>query len=983
MYENEFKRILDASENNALTFFVGAGVSALSGAPDWKELIDSICDEMGIDKKEKYSSDDFLRIPQMYYYSIDQNKKKYHRLVKEKVMLKNLKTNRIHREMYNLNPVSFVTTNYDTLLEDASKEYCRSFKVVSCDKDVPEIFGDKYILKIHGDFKNNNIVLKEEDYLDYSYNFTLIETMAKSIFATNTVVLIGYSLNDYNIKLILNWTKTVLKDSYIKPIFVYTGTQALTREELIYQKSKGLVVIDCNNLTDTKNDYEVKYKSFFDEIAKLNAFSLEGKTEDQAFDLLYSLLEPLDYLRALRVSDVSKKLNREIRIGETGIIYANPQENLLIKKFFVINDLTEEEQQKIDKDDLKKYKIILSVFKKARINEVFHDHKWEGFVDNIIPFGDKNCILFDYSAMQSFCNKVYKTLEDNYTKAFYLSRLSNHKESFYLFLDIAKKAFDQKNYLLYYFAEANCISLRKIISNVAEWTGNSDDVEPIENLSPNDYETENLFNSLPVEFRNKYRSIKNIHNVQMLYEYSYKAFVDGRKLENAISSNSIEFGVTSSEKVAVRINDYLHFLLGNGIITDVFSEYQNTVKYLMSLLVYKYSIQEKKSLRETPFDNDSDRIKFDEIDFYCFINCFTDQELKKLFYKHHIKLIEFSDIAKIEAMTENLLAYYEYLERKADRMSVQFVSQIETLFMLLRYIDISQKLVDRVCIFFLTREFRNILISDKVLFLDAQILKRKKYSKVTEKVIEDTLIRYMDSQISNLIAGKSFGLRSRSSINYYNLVYYIKPIEEKYVSRRLSLRVSKIISNDISDMYNHITEYYCSYISKNLKNKIIKWAKEKIKEEFDFRLIELLVELNAKLDKKTIGLLKESLRSEIEQSKSTANDAIKIYPEPEKFSKLNSVGYLCYTNSLKSKDFKEFLGYSDVFDFYILYNKFDFSKFDPSWILGVNNKSLDRLASDEVVKEKIRQRIADELKKDSIIPSDYARLQDILIKHFC
>ena len=78
MYENEFKRILDASKNNALTFFVGAGVSTLSGAPNWKELIDSICDEMGIDKKEKYSSDDFLRIPQMYYYSIDENKKKYH-----------------------------------------------------------------------------------------------------------------------------------------------------------------------------------------------------------------------------------------------------------------------------------------------------------------------------------------------------------------------------------------------------------------------------------------------------------------------------------------------------------------------------------------------------------------------------------------------------------------------------------------------------------------------------------------------------------------------------------------------------------------------------------------------------------------------------------------------------------------------------------------------------------------------------------------
>ena len=327
--------------------------------------------------------------------------------------------------------------------------------------------------------------------------------------------------------------------------------------------------------------------------------------------------------------------------------------------------------------------------------------------------------------------------------------------------------------------------------------------------------------------------------------------------------------------------------------------------------------------------------------------------------------------------------YYEYLERKSDRMSVQFIGQIETLFMLLRYIDISQVLVDRVCKFFLTREFRNILISDKVQFLESQLIKRKKYSKITEKVIEDTLIRYMDSQISNLIGGKSFDLLSRNSINYYNLVYYIKPIEENYVSRRLSLRVSKIISNNISSMYYHITEYYSSYISKNLKNKIIKWAKKKISEEFDFKLFELLVELHAKLDRKTIGLLKECLRSEIEQSKSNPNDAFKVYPEPDNFSKLNSVGYLCYTNALKSKDFKEFLGYSDVFDFYILYNKFDFSKFDPSWILNVNKKSLDKLASDEVVKEKIRQSIVGVLKKDEIISNDYHRLEDILLNHFC
>lgn len=242
MYEQELQRILDASQNNALTFFVGAGVSALSGAPTWKELINAICDKLGRERKNEYASDEYLQIPQMYYYSLGDNKEEYFKFIEAQLHSTDLLPNTVHREMLNLNPVSFITTNYDTLLEDAAVQYCQSFKVVSRDEDVSTIFGDRFILKLHGDFKNKNFVLKEEDYLNYSENFKLIETLVKSIFSTNTVVFIGYGLNDYNIKLILNWTKTLLKGSFRKPIFLYTGDTALRNEEIVYQQSKGLSV---------------------------------------------------------------------------------------------------------------------------------------------------------------------------------------------------------------------------------------------------------------------------------------------------------------------------------------------------------------------------------------------------------------------------------------------------------------------------------------------------------------------------------------------------------------------------------------------------------------------------------------------------------------------------------------------------------------------------------------------------------------------
>ena len=282
MYEKELQRILNASQNNALTFFVGAGVSALSGAPTWKDLIHAISDKLGRARKDEYSSDEYLQIPQMFYYSLGENKEEYYKFVKEQLYSSSLLSNTIHREMLNLNPVSFITTNYDTLLEDAAVQYCQSFKVVSRDEDVPTIFGDRFILKLHGDLKHNNFVLKEEDYLNYSENFKLIETLAKSIFSTNTVVFIGYSLNDYNIKLILNWTKTLLKGSFREPIFLYVGSSALTDTELIYQQSKGLTVVEWNKLIASTDVYLDRYNAIFDALKNQSKLSLDVLRNKQA-----------------------------------------------------------------------------------------------------------------------------------------------------------------------------------------------------------------------------------------------------------------------------------------------------------------------------------------------------------------------------------------------------------------------------------------------------------------------------------------------------------------------------------------------------------------------------------------------------------------------------------------------------------------------------------------------------------------------------
>lgn len=636
--------------------------------------------------------------------------------------------------------------------------------------------------------------------------------------------------------------------------------------------------------------------------------------------------------------------------------------------------------------DTETLKFDLINLKQAGILEVEDGHKYRRFVAGEVPFADKNCILFDYSAMHAFSEKTYKSLDKNYKKAFYLSRLRRYDEAFFHFSEIAKQAFKDSDYLLYYFAESNCISLRKVIKNVNTWY-RCYDLDAVEALSPNDSEAENLFRRLPVEFRNIYDNLRDIHSANMLYKYSYEAFTDGQKLQKAIESGSTEFGMTSSGKAICRVNDYLHFLLGNGIIADVFSEYRSAVKNLMSLLVYKYSTQGKKVLHEQPFPFiDGNDVYFDEIDFHCFIEYFDAKEIIALLSKYHIETIEFQNMASIENAVNNLLDYYSYAV-KSSKNNIDVIglqTQIKNCLALLRYVSISQGLVDKICGFILTQEFREILINDKVLFLDRQLVHRKMYSKTTSKIVENTLISYLDKHIAALKKGERFELFSASTgINYCNLVHYISAPEEKYYSRRLSMRISQIINNNLSQMYYQITQHYCGYVSKNQQKKLITWANKLIQMNFSFDLFKMLVQCDARISKAAKTQLKVYLKQRIDAAKNKNNNGVVVYPTKQPYEELDQVGYWCLLNVLKAKDFQEFLGNSEAFDFYCEYAKFDFSRFDVSWLLNLYPHTLEQIAKNAKVKERVRVAIATTLDGEAIAPSDSQRLQSILVKHFC
>lgn len=989
MYENEFKRILEASENNTLTFFVGAGISALSNVPTWQDLTNAICDEIGIEKKETYSNEDYLRIPQIYYYSINKNNNKYHGFIKNKLLSNSTKYNSIHKEMLSLNPHSFITTNFDELIEDAATHFCQSFKVVASDEDVPKINGDRFIIKAHGDFRHENIVLKEEDYLNYSDNFKLIETMIKSIFSTNTVVFIGYGLNDYNIKLVLNWVKCLLKDNFKKPIFVCTRDSSLSKEELKYQESKGISIIETFNLKKDIAEYAFRYESFFNEIKRRSIYSDKENDPQKGFDILYSLLEPLDKFEALRTYDIAVLIKKYAIVNENGVIHLLEAHRNLFSKFIEINELSKEEREILPKNELQKFNTIISVLNKALIWQIFVNKKSYKISCDLSNFADEHCLSFDYKYMYRFVQKAYSDLRQNYKKAYYYFRLNKYLESYKIFNYVAQESFKIKDYLLYYLAKANCISLFNIIKQNPFYYSYSDDVEKIIMEGPSVSDTENLFDNLPAEVINKYDSIKNLHTVDLLYEYYYSSIRYAQKLQTAIEKQSIEIGFDSGMQVVCKIISYLHFLIGNGIVSEIFSEYKNATKQLVSLLMYKYKNQNKQSRFDDYVDKDMSRkIEFDYIDFYCIIENFNIESINEMFDKYDIKIIKFKDIDKIEGNVLNMMDYYEYIIKKPKNHTeiMHLQQKIANCFTLLQYVNISQNLLEKICIFIFKYEFHYFYIDHKIMFLDHQIYLMKKESATTTRIIENSLVKYIDRHIEDKLSNaNNFSLISTSHYNYYDLVKYLNPLQKYFASNKLSVRCNRIMEQEISSLYKYLFSHYYDYVSKKTKNKIVKLANEILLKQFDFEVFKFLAINHCKFNKEIIVSLKDYLHKQIEIAvkENKKDKRVIIVPCRNYYEDLVYVGYLCFDGLLKKQDFAEFLNYDNTFDFLMLYGDFDFNKFDVLWLLEINKNAIKKISANNNVKDKIRKCILCKLKESNLHDVDADKLKEILINYFC
>ncbi|EJR55511.1 hypothetical protein IK3_05605 [Bacillus toyonensis] len=231
---------------NKVSLFIGAGFSADLGYPTWGRLLKGIIDKNNFMEKlvesnlfpllregegnydkineliiDKLIGVDFLRLAG-YVDTLLQNlkgdeKKDIRVEIKNEIQKYEDKRmfNKTRYEKYiqyfdilSSHVGEIITTNYDTNLEYCISNYSVIHRdLSSINRNRSEVTHNRIkIYKIHGCItdENNGIIITEKDYQDFSSTNKYISHKLYSTFMENNIVFIGYSLQDPNIRGILN-----------------------------------------------------------------------------------------------------------------------------------------------------------------------------------------------------------------------------------------------------------------------------------------------------------------------------------------------------------------------------------------------------------------------------------------------------------------------------------------------------------------------------------------------------------------------------------------------------------------------------------------------------------------------------------------------------------------------------------------------------------------------------------------------------------
>jgi hypothetical protein len=233
--------LADAIKRRHAILFVGAGVSMAVGLPSWQTLVDHLLKELDLNSSVISGiSDGYQMLAEFYRLKqggmgplrswLDRN---------WKVASDRVSASQLHKLIVELDFPAIYTTNYDRNLETAFEVHNRNYAKIANAKqiaDAPD--GVTHIIKYHGDFDDDSsLVLTETDFLNRLSFESPLDIKFRADALGRTILFVGYSMSDPNIRLLLHsiwrtWERSGHKD-YRPRSFVFMPSSNPLQEALL------------------------------------------------------------------------------------------------------------------------------------------------------------------------------------------------------------------------------------------------------------------------------------------------------------------------------------------------------------------------------------------------------------------------------------------------------------------------------------------------------------------------------------------------------------------------------------------------------------------------------------------------------------------------------------------------------------------------------------------------------------------------------
>ena len=283
---NEVVRIL---EDKSLSIFLGAGMSYDASGLDWDALIKPYTEKLDV------VVDNPIDALQYYQTLTGTDSLVLKKEISDK--FKGLKWDFRHEILGKLPVRNYWTTNFDTIMEDSISETGLKRDIINNNDAfiTAEERRDNIVYKLHGDVNTpKDVVILKDDYEGYSNTHSHFLAALENEFATNSMLFLGYSLNDPDVYNVLN--NLQLQGSKLNTHFIVVkkdrNNEALQNYKIKELEKKGIIACYIEDYKEVGEILQSIYKKYMARKVFISGSS-NGEygpfSKEEAQDMLYKL----------------------------------------------------------------------------------------------------------------------------------------------------------------------------------------------------------------------------------------------------------------------------------------------------------------------------------------------------------------------------------------------------------------------------------------------------------------------------------------------------------------------------------------------------------------------------------------------------------------------------------------------------------------------------------------------------------------------